>query len=109
MANKHALHLIARHLGVPYSALLGATHEQRSARAAGLPNAPTQDYKPWYDVQRARVICGARTRSGLPCRAQGLGAGFRCKHHGGASTGPKTPEGQARALAALERGRHRKS
>lgn len=32
--------------------------------------------------------CGAFARStGLPCQKPGLGAGGRCRHHGGASTG----------------------
>lgn len=39
--------------------------------------------------------CGAWARStGRPCRAKGNGRGGRCKHHGGASTGPKTAEGR---------------
>ncbi len=47
------------------------------------------------------VRCGARCRDGHPCGAPGRGRGGRCKLHGGASTGPRTAEGQARALAAL--------
>jgi len=46
--------------------------------------------------------CGAKTRQGTPCKAQAMRNG-RCKNHGGLSTGPRTPEGKARALAALER------
>ena len=42
--------------------------------------------------------CGAKTRSGKPCRAPAMwskkaGRYTRCKFHGGASTGPRTPEG----------------
>lgn len=42
--------------------------------------------------------CGAKNRSGGPCRAPALwstksGRYTRCRMHGGASTGPKTPEG----------------
>jgi hypothetical protein len=42
--------------------------------------------------------CGAKTRSGAPCRAPAMwsdkaGAYTRCRMHGGASTGPKTPGG----------------
>jgi hypothetical protein len=48
--------------------------------------------------------CGAKTRQGTPCKAQAMRNG-RCKNHGGMSTGARTPEGKARALAALERGR----
>jgi hypothetical protein len=44
--------------------------------------------------------CGARSRrTGLPCR-QGAMANGRRRMHGGASTGPRTPEGLARCAAA---------
>lgn len=47
-----------------------------------------------------RLICGAYARStGKPCQAAGTGRGGRCRRHGGASTGPRTPEGRARCLA----------
>lgn len=39
--------------------------------------------------------CGARTRTGAPCRRTGLGNG-RCANHGGLSSGPKTAEGRRR-------------
>lgn len=49
--------------------------------------------------------CGAYARStGMPCQAKKLGRGGRCRNHGGLSTGPKTPEGQERALTALREG-----
>lgn len=54
--------------------------------------------------RREKPRCGARTRGargGRPCQAQGIGAGGRCKFHGGMSTGPRTDEGRARALANL--------
>jgi hypothetical protein len=58
--------------------------------------------------KRERRECGAHARStGKPCRAQGLGRGGRCELHGGMSTGPRTPEGLARALENLRRGRGR--
>jgi hypothetical protein len=40
--------------------------------------------------------CGARTRSGTPCRGPAMPNG-RCRMHGGPSTGPRTPEGKERA------------
>lgn len=43
--------------------------------------------------------CGARTRSGRPCRGPAMPNG-RCRMHGGPSTGPRTPEGLARIRAA---------
>ena len=51
--------------------------------------------------RRDKPKCGAYARStGHPCKAKALTNG-RCKNHGGMSTGPKTPEGKARALANL--------
>lgn len=49
----------------------------------------------------ARVQCGARTKAGHPCRGKSIPGKRRCKWHGGCSTGPKTAEGKARALANL--------
>lgn len=50
---------------------------------------------------RLRDLCGAYARStGQPCKAHALPSG-RCKLHGGASTGPRTPEGKLRVLAGL--------
>ncbi len=54
-----------------------------------------------------RVTCGAKTRTGKPCRSKSLPGKRRCKWHGGCSTGPKTTEGKARALANLRQ--YRKS
>jgi hypothetical protein len=39
--------------------------------------------------------CGARTRSGCPCRQPAMANG-RCRFHGGKSTGARTPEGLRR-------------
>lgn len=55
--------------------------------------------------------CGAKTRSGAPCRAPAMwskkaGKYTRCRMHGGASTGPRTPEGIERCRkAAWKHGR----
>ena len=43
--------------------------------------------------------CGAKTRAGLACQAPGMANG-RCRIHGGASTGPRTPKGLASLAAA---------
>jgi hypothetical protein len=52
-------------------------------------------------LQAAREAsrCGARTRSGLPCRGAAMPNG-RCRMHGGPSTGPRTPEGLERSRRA---------
>ncbi|HVC59449.1 MAG TPA: HGGxSTG domain-containing protein [Acetobacteraceae bacterium] len=44
--------------------------------------------------------CGARTRSGCPCRAPAMHGKLRCRMHGGGSTGPRTAEGLAHLRAA---------
>ena len=53
---------------------------------------------------REKIECGAKTRKGTSCQAKALMNG-RCRNHGGMSTGPKTPEGKAKALAALKNGK----
>src|SRR5271155_1969404 len=40
--------------------------------------------------------CGAKTRQGTACKAPAMRNG-RCRMHGGASTGPRTPEGLAKS------------
>ena len=53
-------------------------------------------------ANQARVICGAkRRRDGQPCQGLSVPGKLRCKWHGGASTGPRTEEGRARAMANL--------
>ncbi len=69
----------------------------------------------WSMTKRERPRCGAwcRTKQGAPCNAPvvvrrvGLAVvvGTRCRMHGGESTGPRTAQGRAVALAALARGR----
>jgi len=63
-----------------------------------LKNARARDME--Y-TRTAKQKCGAKTRTGKPCKAPGNGRDGRCKMHGGASTGPRTAEGKARSLAAL--------
>ncbi len=43
--------------------------------------------------------CGAKTRSGTPCKAPAMANG-RCRMHGGKSTGPRTAEGLERSRNA---------
>lgn len=47
----------------------------------------------------ASTTCGAKTRSGAPCRNLPMRNG-RCRMHGGASTGPKTAASRERIRAA---------
>lgn len=68
-------------------------------RAARIALATRGDYFPG-DGWR----CGARTRAGGECQAPPVIGRRRCRMHGGASTGPRTVEGRARARANLRRG-----
>ncbi|OWQ95359.1 HGGxSTG domain-containing protein [Sphingopyxis witflariensis] len=43
------------------------------------------------------MICGARTRTGTPCKRRDLYRSGRCKLHGGPSTGPRTAKGKRRS------------
>ena len=59
-----------------------------------------------------RQRCGAIAHSANPARVRGrrcrnwpVDGMKRCRFHGGLSTGPKTPEGKARAIAAMVAGR----
>ncbi len=38
--------------------------------------------------------CGAKTRAGGPCQNPSIKNRARCKLHGGASVGPRTPKGK---------------
>ena len=47
----------------------------------------------------------------LPCKASGIlmrNGNIRCRIHGGWSTGPKTPEGKAKALLNLKQNQNDK-
>ena len=46
------------------------------------------------------IRCGAKTRRGTACLKPALKNKTRCQLHGGKSTGPRTPEGKARVIAA---------
>ncbi len=66
----------------------------------------------WARMKKNRPRCGARCRAGHACRAPVVlrvdgTLAKRCRMHGGLSTGARSPEGQARALAALRAGNAR--
>src|SRR5271165_983254 len=68
---------------------------------------------------RQRQRCGARVKNLLKGRAHGVAIlrdpfcnawampNGRCRVHGGASTGPKSPDGKARVVAAMVEGRRK--
>ena len=55
---------------------------------------PTRSVPDWRPPR-----CGARTRACIPCKGPAMLNG-RCRMHGGASTGPRTPEGLRRIVKA---------
>ena len=52
-------------------------------------------------MKRKKPTCNARTRKGGACRCRPLPGKKRCALHGGASTGPKTEAGKAKARENL--------
>lgn len=77
---------------------------QESGRMTGINKRIAGVCAGAYESGRAtlRVQCEAkRHRDGQPCQAKSEPGKRRCRFHGGRSTGPKTPEGRARALANL--------
>lgn len=68
-------------------------------------------YIPQRPAYLRGLTCGARASTGKPCQMTTLFANGRCIWHGGKSTGPRTPEGRAKALENLKlgRGKRRKS
>lgn len=52
---------------------------------------------------RLRPRCGARTRRGSACSRKVVPGRFRCRLHGGLSTGPRSAPGKARIAAAQRR------
>ena len=69
------------------------TEKPQAMRRGWLKNG-----NPPGDLSKAKR-CGARTRSGKPCRGPAMANG-RCRMHGGPSTGPRTPEGKERLRKA---------
>ena len=63
----------------------------------------------WYEIKlngyRVKQVCGARKKTGEPCRSKMLYRGGKCKFHGGLSTGAKTSAGRVRAIVAMQAGR----
>ncbi len=59
-------------------------------------------------LETALPACGARTRGGSPCRNLPMRNG-RCRMHGGASTGARTPAGleRVRTVGLVHGGRSR--
>ena len=63
------------------------------------PVRSVPDWRTTMPLAHACPRCGARTRRGTPCKGPAMG-NARCRMHGGASTGPRTPEGLERLVQA---------
>lgn len=90
-------------LATPLSTHLAAIEQRRhQVRQAGVDPQSALGHKLMAKMEATgQDLCLAKTREGRPCRALGSGNGGRCKHHGGASTGPKTLEGILKATENL--------
>jgi hypothetical protein len=66
-------------------------------------------YERGVDMNIFKKTCGAKTRQGRPCKNTRLYKNGRFKNHGGLSTGPRTEEGKARALANLKKPKEKAS
>jgi len=60
------------------------------------PSYPSVNYPPFPEECRG-MICGAKTRTGTPCKLTSIYDNGRCRFHGGMSTGPTTQEGKRRS------------
>ena len=69
---------------------------QLTNRAALIESGRKTRFGPDWPGRR----CGAKTRAGTPCQNPAIKERSRCKLHGGKSTGPRTPEGKERSIAA---------
>ena len=92
-----------------YTCGVSLIYDIRLARCWGRENRPTplprtpsfqKGHEPMNDPAKRPVRCGAKTRSGAPCAKYPIAGKRRCRFHGGASTGPKTPAGRAAISAA---------
>ena len=82
----------------PGACSMDADPEATPGGAACVRTGPLRNGNPRGNPNLA-PRCGAKARSGLPCRAPAMKNG-RCQMHGGKSTGPRTAEGRARMAAA---------
>ncbi|MEM6934027.1 MAG: HGGxSTG domain-containing protein [Pseudomonadota bacterium] len=73
-------------------------------RAMKIMNKPEKKpRKPRAQARSDQPRCGARTRTGAPCKRKPVAGKRRRPNHGGLSTGPKTPEGWERMREGYRR------
>lgn len=77
-------------------------------RANGKPFVVYEYSGRWYELVagrwKSKRVCGAMKKTGDRCRSKELHRGGKCKFHGGLSTRARTPEGKAKAIAAMRAG-----
>jgi hypothetical protein len=73
-----------------------------SEKARDNPVRRLPDWQFTLPLAQSCPRCGARTRSGAPCKSPAMQNG-RCRMHGGKSTGPRTSEGLERIRRANTR------
>ena len=52
-------------------------------------------------VEPERTTCGAKTRTGAPCKRRPIEGKRRCRNHGGLNRGDRTPQGRINAGKGL--------
>lgn len=97
-----AVERIARVIDLPVQRALSSLEQALEAQVAAALIAHALRLKARCDADaaRRRIICGAKTRKGTPCRCKSEPGKRRCKFHGGKSTGARTPEGIERIREA---------
>jgi hypothetical protein len=92
-------HFLASQEPLPLGVLLGSRRAlTRILMVRHATEQAVQAERPAFPEIYRGMTCGAKTRTGTPCKRGDLyGPSARCRLHGGLSTGPKTAEGKQRA------------
>ena len=93
--------MVLKFLGIPLKQIRGLL-EADSNLTVALQRQQDLEERARLREQRKQP-CGAKTRTGRPCRRKGLCKGGRCANHGGESTGPRTEDGKQRISTAPHR------
>ncbi|MEQ7874332.1 HGGxSTG domain-containing protein [Sphingomonas sp. ASV193] len=74
----------------------GRASARRSSPISAISSIPMADHPRNLGPMRAAPRCGARTRSGAPCRSPAIAGKARCRMHGGKNSG--APKGNRNAF-----------
>ena len=86
-----------------FRAYLRARRKWESESGGLFPGHPQYRRPPACPPNSSELRCGATTRKGTPCKRKDIGAGGRCRLHGGMSTGPRTKKGKQRSAKNAKR------